>query len=326
MHQHAHHPAPPPSSARAKLILTVSAAATLGYVALAFVVGLHAHSLALVSEAGHNLTDFMALGLTWLGVYLQHKPATASKSYGYHRAGVLSALVNIVSLFVITVLIVVEAVSRLRTPEAVATGPMLWVAIVGVVMNTAIAFGLDASAPGGAHAHPGHSHGRDVNVQSAFLHMVGDAFATALVILAAIVIGQTGWVILDPILSLVIAGLIVASGWGVFKETLDILLEATPAGVRSEQVAAELAAVEGVEAIHDLHIWSLGSHARAMSAHVEIADIPPSASELIRRRLCALLAERYQIRHATLQFEHGGCEISCGCSSPAGPAPGGQRR
>ncbi|MGH9487046.1 MAG: hypothetical protein ACRD04_05585 [Terriglobales bacterium] len=114
-----------------------------------------------------------------------------------------------------------------------------------------------------------------------------------------------------------IAGLIVTSGWGVFKETLDILLEAVPAGMRSDEVAAELTAVEGVEAVPDLHIWSLGSQARAMSAHVQIADIPPLASEQIRGRLCTLLAERYQIRHATLQFEHASCEIShAGCQMP----------
>lgn len=312
-HTHVHAPLPA-GGGRAKLVLTASAVATLGYVVLAFVVGLRAHSLALVSEAGHNLTDFLALGLTWVGVYLQHKPATASKSYGYHRAGVLSALVNILSLFVITILIVVEAIARFRAPEPVATGPMFWVAVVGLVMNSAIALALDASARG-----HGHHHGKDVNVQSAFLHMVGDAFATALVILGAIVIGNTGWIILDPILSLVIAALIVASGWSVFQETLNILLEATPSGVRAEDVAAELAAVEGVEAVHDLHIWSLGSHARAMSAHVEIADIPPSASEQIRLRLCSLLADRYQIGHATLQFEHGGCEIiTHGCQIHAG--------
>lgn len=289
MHVHAH-------GGRAKTILALSAIVTLAYVALAFVVGLRAHSLALVSEAGHNLTDFLALGLTWLGVYFQSKPPTARKTFGYHRAGVLSALINVATLFVITVLIVVAAIQRLRTPEAVATGPMLWVAVIGLVMNTAIALFLESGR-------------RDVNLRAAFLHMVGDAFATALVILGAVVIARTGLVLVDPILSLVIAGLIVASGWGVLRETLNILLEGAP--VNSEDVCADLAGVEGVQAIHDLHIWSLGSQSHALSAHIQIADIPPSASEQIRLRLCALLAERYHIRHATLQFEHGACD---GCS------------
>lgn len=296
-HDHAH-------GSRTKLVLTLGAMATLGYVVLAFLVGWRAHSLALISEAGHNLTDFLALGLTWLGVYFQSKPPTAKKTFGYHRAGVLSALVNVASLFVITVLIVIEATERLHAPETVATGPMLWVAGVGLVMNTAIAWFLER---GGG----GHGDANDVNLQAAFLHMVGDAFATALVILGAVVIARTGWVVVDPILALVIAGLIVASGWGVLRDTLNILLEGAPRGMRSEAVAADLAAVEGVRAVHDLHIWSLGSQSHALSAHIQIADIPPSASEQIRRALCALLAERYEIRHATLQFEHDSCE---GCS------------
>jgi len=298
-HDHSHaHGHGHDSGGAAKTILAISALATLGYVVLAFVVGLRSNSLALVSEAGHNLTDFLALGLTWLGVYFQSKPPTAKKSFGYHRAGVLSALANVATLFVITVLIVIEAAERLRAPAAVATGPMLWVAVVGLVMNTAIAWFLESGR-------------KDVNLRSAFLHMVGDAFAAALVIIGAFAIAKTGFMALDPILSLVIAALIIASGWGIMRETLNILLEGTPIGMRSEEVALDLSAVEGVQAVHDLHIWSLGSQSHALSAHVQIADIPPSASEQIRRRLCVLLAERYQIRHATLQFEHGHCG---GCS------------
>jgi|SRR6185312_7118291 len=293
MHSHTH------SHGTARTVLTLGAIATLGYVALAFVMGLRSHSLALISEAGHNLTDFLALGLSWIGVYLQAKPPTGHKTYGFHRAGVLAALVNVATLFVITVWIVVEAIARLRTPHPVATGPMLWVAIVGLVMNTLIAWRLE-----------GHD---DVNLRAAFLHMLGDALATALVIVGALVIARTGWVELDPILSLVIAALILVSGWGVFLDTLNILLEGAPRGMKPAEVHAQLSSVEGVMAVHDLHIWSLGSQAHALSAHVQIADIPPSASEAIRRRLCALLDERYHIHHATLQFESGGAPCD-GCS------------
>jgi cobalt-zinc-cadmium efflux system protein len=294
MHVHAHGE----GSQRTRLALTLGAAATLAYVVLAFVVGLRAHSLALISEAGHNLTDFLALLLSWLGVALQAKPPTARKTYGYQRAGVLAALANVVSLFVITVLIVMEAIARLRHPHPVEAGLMLWVAGIGLVMNAGIAWMLE--------------HGRrDVNIRAAFLHMLGDALATGLVLIGALVIARTGWTAVDPILSLAIAALIVASGWGVLRETLNILLEGTPAGMAPEQVAADLAAVEGVQAIHDLHIWSLGSQAHALSAHVQIADIPPSRSEAIRKRLCEMLEERYHIAHATLQFEHTECE---GCA------------
>ena len=299
MHVHAHGEN---GSRRARTALTIGAAATLGYVLLAFVMGLRAHSLALISEAGHNLTDFLALLLTWAGVVLQAKPPTASKTYGYQRVGVLAALANVVSLFVITVLIVMEAIARLRHPQAVEPWPMLWVAGAGLVMNTGIAWMLE--------------HGRrDVNIRAAFLHMLGDALATGLVLIGALVIARTGWTAVDPMLSLAIAALIVISGWGVLRETVNILLEGTPAGMEAEAVAADLAGVEGVQAIHDLHIWSLGSQAHALSAHVQIADIPPSRSEAIRRRMCELLEERYQIAHATLQFEHTECE---GCAMEQG--------
>ncbi|MGH9466272.1 MAG: cation diffusion facilitator family transporter [Terriglobales bacterium] len=290
-----------------RLFLTLSAIATLAYVVLAFVVGLQAHSLALLSEAGHNLTDFLALALTWVGVYFATKPPTTSKTFGFERAGVMTALVNVVALFVITVLIIVEAIVRLRTPEAVATGPMLWVAIVGLVMNTAIAWFLE--------------HGReDVNLRAAFVHMVGDACATALVIVGAVVIANTGWTLVDPVLSLVIAALIFASGWGIFRDTMNILLEGAPRGVKAEQVRADLAGIEGVEAVHDLHIWSLGSQSHALSAHVRIADVQVSASEILRSKLAALLDERYHIHHATLQFETtAACQ---GCSmGEAGDGP-----
>ncbi len=301
MHTHAHGEAHAHRQ-RTQTVLTLSAAATLAYVLLALVMGMRAHSLALVSEAGHNLTDFLALGLTWLGVYLQSKPPTARKTFGYHRAGVLAALANVLSLFVITALIVAEAIHRLRAPGPVATGPMLWGGVVGLVMNSAIALFLEGGRG-------------DVNLRAAFAHMLGDALATALVIFAALVIARTGMVELDPLLSLVIAGLILTSGWGIFRETLNILLEGTPVGVNSQQVATDLTEVAGVRAIHDLHIWSLGSQSHALSAHVQIDDIPPSASEEIRKALCALLAERYQIRHATLQFEHIVCE---GCAMAEG--------
>lgn len=288
MHNHAHDPR------QARTVLTVGAVATLAYVVLAFVVGWRAHSLALISEAGHNLTDFLALGLSGLGVYLQAKPPTSRNTYGFHRAGVLAALINVVTLFVITVWIVIEAVARLRAPGPVHAGPMLWVAVVGLLMNAFIAWRLEGGLG-------------DVNLRAAFLHMLGDALATALVIAGALVIARTGWVELDPILSLLIAALILLSGWGVLVDALNILLEGAPRGVRPAEVAAELAAVEGVEAVHDLHIWSLGSHAHALSAHLRTAELPGAEMETIRRRACAVLVERYQIRHATLQLESGPC-------------------
>ncbi len=299
MHVHSHGPA----SGRQGLILKAAAVATLGYVLLAFAAGLYAHSLALLSEAGHNLTDFLALIVSWVGVYLQSKPPTESKTFGYHRAGVLAALLNVVTLVVLTVFIVVGAIVRLQHPVAVATRPMLLVAAVGVLMNGVIA----------ALLHRGKA---DVNVRGAFLHMVGDALSTALVIVGALVIAATGKVWVDPALSLLIAAFILWSSWGVLHETLNILLEGSPRGVATDQVCHALEAVEGVEEVHDMHIWSLGSQAHALSCHVRIADIPPSESDSILRCLQQLLADRYNIRHSTIQFENSACAISHGCVIP----------
>jgi cobalt-zinc-cadmium efflux system protein len=295
MHMHAHD-----HDARSQRGLTLGAAVTLAYVLVALVAGLATHSLALLSEAGHNFTDFLALLLSWVGVYLLGKPPNESKTWGYHRAGVLAAFVNALTLGVITVLIVVEAVERFRHPVAVHTGPMFWVAIAGLLMNAAIAWSL--------------LHGRsDVNVRAAFLHMVGDAVSTALVVVGALLIHWTGASIIDPLLSLVIAAFILWSGWDVLKESVEILLEASPRGVRSEDVARDLNNVEGVRSVHDMHIWSLGSAARALSCHIQIADIPPSQSAGILDRIRCLLADRYHIHHTTIQFENNVCDMSNGC-------------
>lgn len=295
MHMHAHD-----GDARSMRGLKLGAAVTFAYVLLALSAGLWAHSLALVSEAGHNLTDFLALLLSWLGVYLQTKPPTESKTWGYHRAGVLAAFINVLSLGVLTVLIVVEAFERFRQPVEVHTGPMLWVAMIGLTMNAGIAWSL--------------MHGRrDVNIRAAFLHMVGDAISTALVIVGALLIRWTGAVVIDPALSLLIAAFIVWSGWDALKETLEILLEASPRGIRTDEVRQDLRGLEGVRDVHDMHIWSLGSAARALSCHIQIADIPPSESAGILERVRGLLADRYHIVHTTIQFENAACEIRDGC-------------
>lgn len=282
--------------------LQIGAAITLAYVLLALSAGVWAHSLALISEAGHNLTDFLALLLSWYGLYLAAKPADESRTYGYQRAGVVAAFLNVLTLFAVTVFIVVEAVERFRSPVHVHSGPMLVVGAIGVAMNAGIALSL--------------RHHHDVNLRAAFLHMVGDAVSTALVIVGGLVIAATGATIVDPLLSLIIAGFIAWTSWDVLHETLNILLEGTPRGVRPEEVASALKEVHGVENVHDMHIWSLGSHSHALSCHVCIADIPPSESEAILRSLQQRLAERYGILHTTFQFEYGLCALSEGCALP----------
>ena len=244
--------------------------ATAAYIVLLVVAGIRAHSLALLSEAGHNLSDFFALLLSLVAVYLQSRPPSSTKTYGYHRAGVLAALVNAVSLVAVSGFIFYEAFRRLQSPEHVRAGVMIGVAAAGVVMNGVIAFLL-------------YRAGRDVNIRSALLHEIGDTLSTAAVIAGGWVIMVTGQYWIDSVLSVAIGVLILWSGFGIVRETLNILLEGTPRGLRLEQVEAAMRQVNGVNDVHDLHVWSIGSETRALSCHISIADIPPSVSERILR-------------------------------------------
>ena len=296
MHAHPHGPAP------AK-VLRVSLGVTLLYIVLLLVAGLEARSLALLSEAGHNVSDFLALLLSLVAVYIEARPASATKTYGYQRAGVLVAFINSLTLVVLSFWIFYEAFRRLQTPVRVQGELMAAVAAAGVVMNGIIALLLWRS-----------SH--DVNIRSAFLHMLGDTLSTAAVIAGGWVIASTGQQWIDPALSVGIAVLVLWSSFGIMRETLNILLEGTPRGMRLEILAAAVRDVPGVNDVHDLHVWSLGSHSHAFSCHISIADIPPSASERILRQVQERLRERFAIHHTTIQFEHVLCDVTHGCVAP----------
>jgi cobalt-zinc-cadmium efflux system protein len=286
--------------------------ATLAYVAVTFVAGLRAHSLALLSEAGHNASDFLALLLSFAAVYFQSRPADDSKTFGYQRAGVLAAFVNAATLILIALWIAAEAVHRLSVPVAVQPKLMMIVAAAGVLMNGVIAALLWGVA-------------RDVNLRSAFIHMAGDTLSTAAVIAGGAGILFTGQNWIDPVLSILIAVLILWSSIGIVRETLNILLEGMPRGVSLAEIRSGMEAVEGVCNVHDLHVWALGSHSRALSCHVTIADIPPSESVCILEKLNHVLRDRFHIAHTTVQFEHIGCGELIGCVVPmeemaSGPA------
>jgi cobalt-zinc-cadmium efflux system protein len=288
---------------RTQSVLRFSLVATLAYVAVTFIAGLRAHSLALLSEAGHNASDFLALVLSFAAVYFQTRPADHSKTFGYQRAGVLAAFINAATLILISIWIAVEAIHRLSAPVAVQPRLMMIVAAAGVVMNGVIAALLWGVA-------------RDVNMRSAFLHMAGDTLSTAAVIAGGAGILFTGQNWIDPVLSLIIAALILWSSIGIVRETLNILLEGTPSGVALPDIRAGMEAVEGVINVHDLHCWSLGSQSRALACHVTIDDIPPSESACILQKINHLLKEHYNICHTTIQFEHTGCEVLEGCVVP----------
>jgi cobalt-zinc-cadmium efflux system protein len=309
MHVHA---APAgPGARRTSTVLRISLAATVAYVAVTFVAGLRAHSLALLSEAGHNASDFLALLLSFAAVYFQSRPANDSKTFGYQRAGVLAAFINAATLIAISLWIGVEAVHRLSAPVAVQPRLMMIVAAAGVVMNGVIAALLWGVA-------------RDVNLRSAFLHMAGDTLSTAAVIGGGAGILLTGHNWIDPVLSLLIAALILWSSAGIVRETLNILLEGTPRDCPIHEIRKGMEAVEGVVDVHDLHIWSLGSQSRALACHVTIDDIPPSESACILAKLNHLLREHFYISHTTIQFEHIGCGELEGCVVPPEEMAGSQ--
>lgn len=281
-------------------VLRFSLFVTLAYVVLTFIAGLRAHSLALISEAGHNISDALALLLSFVAVYFQARPATDKKTFGYQRAGVLAGFVNALTLIVIAIWIAIEAIHRLSQPVHVQPRLMMIVAAVGVVMNGIIALFL-------------WRVNTDVNMRSAFIHMLGDTLSTAAVIVGGAAILWTGLSWIDPVLSLAIAVLIIWSSISIVRETLNILLEGTPRGISLPEIREALQQIQGVEDVHDLHVWSLGSQTHALASHVMIADLPISESGRILGEIKTALSERFHINHTTIQFENVDCEVAHGC-------------
>ena len=287
-------------------VLRFSLVATLAYVLLTFFAGIRAHSLALISESGHNVSDFLALLLSFIAVYFHTRPATDEKTFGYQRAGVLAAFLNALSLIFIAVWIAIEAVHRLNNPVGVQPRLMMIVAAAGLVMNGVIAALLWKVA-------------NDVNIRSVFLHMLGDTLSTAAVIVGGFAIVLTGKNWIDPALSILIAALILWTSLSIVKETLNILLEGTPRGISVPEIRLRLSAIQGVLDVHDLHVWSLGSQTNALATHVTIADIPPSESARILAEINTTLRDDFRIHHTTIQFEAAECEIAHGCVIPVDP-------
>lgn len=294
MHHHHHH--------ETGKVLRWSSIVTLAFVAVEAIAGVRAHSLALLSDAGHNFTDALALVLAAIAFYIQSKPANEVKTYGYHRAGVLAAFVNAVTLIAIAAWIFYEAVQRLLNPEPVAQWIMLVIAAIALLVNGAVMAGL-------------HRDKDDLNIRAAFIHMLGDALSSIAIMAGAIVIRFTGWDRVDPILSLLIAAMIIWSAWDIIKESLNVLLEGLPRGLELNAVVDALKRVDGVMDVHDLHIWSLGSNTHALSCHVQIADMPPSESESILRSINSVLCG-FRIHHTTVQFEHSRCDNVCSMIAP----------
>jgi cobalt-zinc-cadmium efflux system protein len=258
--------------------------------------GLLSNSLALLSDAGHVLTDIFALGLAWFATIQAERPADAGKTYGYHRTGILAALVNAVTLILIVGAIGFEAVQRFQHPEKVTAWLMFVSAMVGIAVNVYIGVGLQQDS------------GENLNVRAAMLHVFGDVGASVAVIIGGLVILLTGWYPADPLISLIIAALIAWGAWRILRESIDILMEATPAGLNIDQMVGDMVKEPEVQAVHDLHVWSIAGGMRALSAHVQVGDRLLRECDPLLTRLNQLLEQRYHIGHSTIQLECEGCE------------------
>ena len=283
-HDHSHGNAPHDHGRALKWALAITVAFFLAEV----VGGYLANSLALLADAGHMLTDAGALALSLFVAWFSQKPSTPEKTFGYLRWEILAALINGSVLLVVSAGIVIEALGRLRTPEPVATGTMLVVALAGLAANAVCAWLL----------HAGHNH--SLNVRGAYLHVMGDLLGSVGTVIAALVIRRTGWVAADPIVSIAVTLLIVRSAWRLVRESVDVLLEATPSHLSLGAIRARLEALPGVAGVHDLHVWTVTTGLIAMSAHA----IVPAAERhqgVLEEAVAAM--RTFGIRHVTLQIE-----------------------
>ena len=294
--------------------MAAATAVTLAFVVVEIVAGIRSHSLALLSDAGHNVADASALALSWYAIVVARRRATAAMTFGYHRVGVLAAFANAASLVAIAGLIFWEAYERLRRPGDVDAAIMIAVAAVAIVMNVAIALSLRSGSD-------------DLNVRSAYVHMAGDALAAAGVVAGGALVWKTHSPRVDPLVSIAIGGLIVWSSWDILRESVNVLMEGTPADLDLEAVEAALRQLPGVADVHHLHAWTISSGFVACSCHI----VPRSASMNAAQRVLAdaqrLLAARFDVRHATIQMETACPPGSENCSDPraeeSGAAPQG---
>jgi cobalt-zinc-cadmium efflux system protein len=253
--------------------------------------GFWTHSLALLSDAGHVFMDFLALILTYLAIVWSSRPANNSKTYGYHRLEIFAAFINGISIAGIAIMIFIEAYRRMREPVEVNSFDMMVIAILGLVVNAGIAVLLM------------RSRDESLNVRSAFLHVIGDALASVGVIIGGVVMIYTKWYLIDPIVSVVIAGIIVVGGWRVLRESFHTLLEGAPTHIDPDEVVRAIQGVENVCRVHDFHVWCLSSHVCALSAHIIIRPEDWTVAPEILARVEHVCKEHFGIYHTTIQME-----------------------
>lgn len=266
--------------------------------------GLLSNSLALLSDAGHMLTDNLALLLSFFAMKFASMPATGRKTFGFFRLEILAAFVNGIVLVLISLYIMYEAYLRMVHPQPVQGMLMLVVAIIGLVANVIGALFLFK-----------HSH-TSLNIRGAYLHIIGDALSSVGVVIGGVIILYTGWYLIDPILSFLISLVIIYGAWSLVKESVNILLEAAPAHINIDSIAAEIAKIEGVREAYHIHLWTITSGVYALSAHVLIDDRLVSSSRELNDRIRTLLSEKFKVLHSTIQLECEKCDMNPTCSLP----------
>lgn len=288
-HDHHHH------HASVSRKLTIATAANVVVVVAEIAIGVYAGSLALVGDALHNLTDVAALAIALVAVRLERRTPTQQKTFGYQRAGILAAFVNSGLLVAFTLFLFRESWSRLQHPQEVHTTAMLIMAAIALIVNASTALSIH------------HESREDVNVRGAFVHMIGDAVSSAGIIVAAILIRVTGSPRWDALVTMFIALLILWSSYGVLRESMNLLLEGTPAGIDPAEVTRSLGGIDGILGVHHLHIWALGPSSPALSCHIMVGDVPVKTTARLLEEITSMLSRDYRIAHATVQFELAEC-------------------
>ncbi|MHB8486944.1 MAG: cation diffusion facilitator family transporter [Candidatus Acidiferrales bacterium] len=307
MHSHGPHHAEGHShghAASSSGVLGGAMAATLALVVVEFVAGTMGHSIALVSDGVHNLTDLPTILISWIAVRLSERPPTEEKTYGYHRSGILAAFVNAILLILVAVYILFESYERLSRPVEVRTTLMLWVAVFALCVNGGITLGL----VGGR---------KDLNLRSILIHNFGDALSNVAIFAGALAIRWTGARWVDPAIGMAIGLMVLWSALGVLRESSHILLEGLPRNLKLDSVAQAILGVDNVKEVHDIHVWTIGTDLQAISCHVRIPDMHMEESERILTAIRERLAEHFHITHTTIQFERAGLPHEAGYFMPA---------
>lgn len=292
-HDHGHAHGPPSNN----MAFAVGIGLNVTFVVIEVVYGIVAQSLALLADAGHNLSDVLSLLIAWGAVYLAKASPTKHRTYGLRRSSILAALTNAIVLLVVVGGIVWEAIQRIGEPATVEGDTVMWVAAAGILVNGVSALFFMAGRKG------------DLNVRGAFVHLAADAAVSAGVVIAGLVIVATGWDWVDPAVSIVIAIVIVLATWGLLRESVNLAMDAVPENIDPHAVEEYLTALPGVAALHDLHIWAMSTTETALTAHL-VMPTPPATDKFVVD-LAHALQSRFSIGHVTVQIEHGDDDLAC---------------